>query len=152
MEELTKEVSGLRKAYENYRRFFIAVAILFVAVGLGFWWLWNVADNAKRAAAEAEQAAAAANQAVTAVKVNQTVNCQNANDTRGSQKLVWDFILDVSAADAGPGETAALESIRAWIHDVFANRDCADLKKIYKVPVPPNVKKLLEQVESETEQ
>ena len=132
VEHLAGEVSGLRKAYERYRLFLIVVLALSLAQVAVIIWLFAVAGNAQDAADEAKAAQIAA--------------CQNANDTRANQSLVWDFVLDLSAADAGPAEKAALETIRTWIHDVFAARDCSDLTKLYETPVPPDVKKLLQAI------
>lgn len=137
IEALAEEVRGLRSAYENYRKLFAAIGVMFAALIVVIVWLFQVAQDAKKAADDVETA--------------QLTNCQNANNTRANQTQVWDFVLNLSGADAGPQETAALESIKAWIHDVFAERDCSDQTKKYDVPVPPDIKQLLEQFEQEQE-
>lgn len=79
----------------------------------------------------------------------QVTNCQNANETRKGQRQAWDFILDVSGGDgdASPKELVVLQTIRNWLHDVFAERDCSQLDQEYEVPPPPDVQKLLEGLE-----
>lgn len=120
------------------------VAVASIAVGI---WVWQVAKDADDAAERAAEAVAAAQVAAQDTKNAQMVNCQNSNSTREGQRILWDFIIDLSGADAGPAEAAALAEIRTWIHDLFAPRDCSNLGKKIITPPPPSVKKIFEQLQ-----
>lgn len=134
-ENLTTEVKALRESIEmqqsriTRQNLIIAIGCLVLALVIGGGvWLWRLNENLEDANKE--------------LASSQVINCQNANNTRANQRILWDFVLDVSN-DAGPEEAAILESIRTFIHDLFAERDCSDLTKEYRTPVPPDIEKLL---------
>lgn len=110
----------------------VAACIVGVVAVIGLLQANDAADKARTAAKDTQHA--------------QVVNCQNANSTRGGQRLLWDFILDLSGADAGPAEATALSEIRTWIHDLFAARDCSDLDKKVETPAPPSVQEIFDQL------
>lgn len=69
--------------------------------------------------------------------------CENANESRAAQLVLWNFVIDVSSVpDPGEkppteAEQAAREDIRDWLEELFAPRDCSDLTREYKIPDPP---------------
>jgi hypothetical protein len=132
-------VKELKELTHNLKNAIIALAIfgLVLLAGLIFMFVLNDRLGDQQDQLEMQQ---------DAIEHSQIVSCQNANDTRAGQRAAWDFVIDVSAADGPPGEVAALEKMRTWFHDVFANRDCADLETRYEVPVPPDVQELLDSV------
>lgn len=134
-------VKGIQDTQRKQRNILILVSFVCVVLLLSCFLLWKVAQKADDAAQEATAA-------TEANKANAVTNCQNANVSRRGQRAAWDFVLDVSGADAGPAEAAALEKMRSWFHDLFADRDCSDLSQKYKVPIPPDVKKLLNSVKA----
>lgn len=76
------------------------------------------------------------------INSNQVTNCQNANETRGGQRALWDFIVDVSVQsnpDATPAVQQFYTDLQVYIHDLFANRDCSNLDKEYVLPDPPRI-------------
>lgn len=96
---------------------------------LGGVWLWTVAQDAKEATEANERTA--------------VVNCQNANESRRAQVVLWDFILAASGRDDEEPRTAEEEQFREefrdWIHALYAERDCQNLDKKYKLPDPPSI-------------
>lgn len=63
--------------------------------------------------------------------------CQAGNEFRAQQVGLWDHVLAVSANSHQPHETAAQKRARlatarafeAYVHRVFAKRDCANLAR-----------------------
>lgn len=136
MRELTKETGALREAIENSPvvqrlrlmvRGLLVLALMQAVLLGGAVYLYDQ------------------------IKDQQVISCQNANETRKGQRQAWDFIIDVSAGDeqGNPAELAVLQTIRTWLHDVFAERDCSNLGKEYEVPPPPDVEKLLAGLEDD---
>lgn len=73
---------------------------------------------------------------------NAVTNCQNANESRASTLLLWNFFIDASEANPSnqaPDQQVAVERIRSWIAQLYAPRDCSQLDKQYKVPPPPPI-------------
>lgn len=119
------------------------VAIASVVVGV---LVWKVAQEADSAAETAAKAVTAAKVAADDTAAAQVANCQSSNSSREGQTVLWDFVIDLSSADAGPAEAVALAEIRTWIHDLFAPRDCSNLKVVVKTPAPPSVKAILKKL------
>jgi hypothetical protein len=143
---LTAESAALRRAIEESpqviaikeqaQKLKIVVAVMGAIVAFSLvasWFLYQAYSKSQDALDE--------------VEASQVVACQNANETRGDQIVIWDFILDVSAGDDCPRARQILEDIRSYIHKVFRERDCTDLDKKYKTPVPPDVQELLDSLE-----
>jgi hypothetical protein len=129
---LLQEIKDLKEEVKNSRG-----QIFWMKVGgvLGSLLLLGVGWNTIEARAAADKA----NDASKETKQAQVISCHNANETRSRQTLLWDFVIDVSSADDGPRERAALAEIRIFIHDLFAQRDCSDLTKEYPAPEPPKI-------------
>jgi hypothetical protein len=87
------------------------------------------------------------------VAVNQTQNnakvgCENANESRQAQLNIWNFIYATSENSAGRDQATReelkqgeqfLDELRQYTDRVFAQRDCNDLSKEYKLPPPPKL-------------
>lgn len=74
---------------------------------------------------------------------NAVVNCENANESRAANLSLWNFVLDLSAAnreeEPSPAEQKRLDDFRAWVTALFAARDCSDLSRVYEIPPPPTL-------------
>lgn len=144
LELLGNEIANLTGAYKTSRKrliiSYVVIALLAVLV-VGTVVLTIISINAS---SDAKNAAAVSLRATGDAKKAQVVSCQNANETRAGQRQWIDFQLDTSKGTGGPELDQAIELIRTWTHDLFANRDCSDLTKKYEIPTPPDVQKLLE--------
>lgn len=72
----------------------------------------------------------------------QVQSCQNANQAREANRILWGFVLDLSTAsnpDRSPDRQAAMEELRTWINALYAPRDCSDLSRDYSFPDPPPI-------------
>lgn len=68
--------------------------------------------------------------------------CRNSNDSRNANRVLWDFVIDVSEAnntDATPKQRQQLERIRTWVARLYAAHDCTHLGKAYPLPPPPPI-------------
>lgn len=79
-------------------------------------------------------------QAVDDNTANAVTNCENANQSREANRILWGYVLDVSAANGEQGDDerdALLASLRGWINELYESRDCQDLSRKYPLPPPP---------------
>lgn len=72
-------------------------------------------------------------------KRNAVISCQNANEFREANRILWDTILALSSSDGDDTseDKVRRQKFRTWIHDLYAPRDCSDLSKKYVIPSPP---------------
>lgn len=133
--DLLTEVRDLREAIEvsEGKLFTIKVIMGFMAVVvltviIFGWQAWEASNEAETASDKAAKAV--------------TTTCNNANETRKNQRILWDFVINISD-DGGPKEQVALAKIQTWIHDLFAERDCSNPTRKYNVPEPPDILKLI---------
>lgn len=77
--------------------------------------------------------------AVGVNKANAVTGCQNANESRAGQRLLWGFLLNINTADRTPEERAQAAAVVEWINELFAARDCSDLDRKYPLPDPPKI-------------
>jgi len=68
----------------------------------------------------------------------QVITCRNANDQREQSLKLWTFVLSQSKAETHR-EAVAIKRLQAWIAELYAPRDCADLDKPYHIPPPPDL-------------
>lgn len=71
---------------------------------------------------------------------SQVVNCENANETRAANRVLWAYVLDLAAQGARPGSAENLTKIKAWVNVLYEDRDCSDLSRQYKQPDPPQLR------------
>lgn len=140
MEDLTRETSALRKQVEALAnrlhvsqqqvhrtriltRAVLAIAagslVLAVITGINVYQTMNAVEDTEE-------------NAVTA--------CENANESRDAQRILWSTIIAQSAAsnpDRSPDELEFIEEFQAWVDELFEHRDCTDLSREYPVPEPP---------------
>jgi len=72
----------------------------------------------------------------------QVQSCQNGNDSREQNRVLWHFILAASAANnpkMTPRQRKLSKDMLTWVDKLYAPRDCSDLTKKYKIPEPPPI-------------
>jgi hypothetical protein len=75
---------------------------------------------------------------VEATQGNAVQGCENANETRAGQRLLWKTLFGLSQP-AGPEEAKRMKALQDWIDALFAERDCTDLGREYPLPTPPSL-------------
>lgn len=83
-------------------------------------------------------------EAVDDSQANAVISCQNANEARIANKILWDFLIDASLAQdsQSPESRALLVELKDFITALYAQRDCSDLSKKYVLPSPPAITNL----------
>jgi len=87
-------------------------------------------------------ASVAALRATTENQSNAMVACQNANESRKANKILWLFVLEVSSQqkrNQNAQQELISEKFRAWIIDLYADHDCSQLDLKYPIPPPPSI-------------
>lgn len=71
------------------------------------------------------------------------ISCQNANESRAANRVLWNFVVDLSlnSNDDPPTmeEQRFLQEARDWINTIYMERDCSNLTKKYVIPDPPTI-------------
>lgn len=70
---------------------------------------------------------------------SQVTNCQNANETREANRLLWNYVLTLAGSNANPANARNLTKIKDWVDVLYRERDCSDLSREYKQPDPPDL-------------
>lgn len=73
---------------------------------------------------------------------NSVTNCTNANESREASRALWNFVLDLLAAnnpDPAPAQVAFLDRFRVYVGEVYQPHDCANLAKKYPLPPAPSI-------------
>lgn len=70
---------------------------------------------------------------------NAKTTCLNSNQIREAQSKIWGFVYESNKSDPETTEhdRQAIERLEKYTNEVFAQRDCNDLSKKYKLPPPP---------------
>jgi hypothetical protein len=119
--------AALRRYGRRNRAYIVVDIILTVIVAAVTAVSAHAYDTASKASLSARQTALSASQ----LRAANITSCQAANGTRAQTIQLWDYILSLPAAPA-PHETAAQKAarlkakadFRAYVHRVFAPRDC----------------------------
>lgn len=125
----------VRRVKRANKRIYGLAAVL----ALALIWVGTIGHNAQEAADKANGAAKKSQDAIIAIHNSQTINCQNANESREANVILWDTILISSSSQRNrtPEEKLRAEQFRTWVHDLYAQRDCSKLNKKYEIPDPP---------------
>lgn len=118
------------------RPFLLAIVVMLVVVIPGF-------VRTEQAIDKATEAAVLAVEASRENQRNAVVNCQNDNDMREGNKILWLFVLAISNRQNEPPpskeQQLIVEKFRAWITELYEPHDCSDLDKKYTIPQPPEI-------------
>jgi len=117
VEDLRKEVKGLKVYGTQTRKLIVLVLVLFVGLGFGLWQSYQASQDALRAR--------------HAIEATQYSGCKFGNDSRIAQKRIWDAIF-LAVVKPPPGETpkekeerlAATAQVKALVEQAYATRDC----------------------------
>lgn len=113
----------------------VSLILLLIVVIPGFW-------RTQQAIDAATEASITALHATQQNQRNSVVACQNANSQRVANRILWEFVLNVSARqkrNQNPQARLINAEFKAWIADLFAERDCTDLNRKYPIPPPPDI-------------
>lgn len=119
------------------------------------WWVWLYATHSREVMAGIALlvVVAAGVTAANTIAINhanaariadnhmaQVVQCQNGNESREANRILWSFVLDSAERSAPPEKTAQVEAFKVWVvTGVFPDHDCSDLSRAYPVPPPPSI-------------
>lgn len=73
------------------------------------------------------------------VNDNAIQGCENANESRAASLALWTTVLDLSkqSAQTAGRPTDQIDSLAAWVGEVYQPHDCTDLGREYPIPPPP---------------
>jgi hypothetical protein len=76
-------------------------------------------------------------------KQTQLATCRAGNETRAANVQLWTYVLDLAAASnpapPTPQRTESLKQFTAYLHTVYAPRDCDAGGSASPLPPPPSV-------------
>lgn len=77
------------------------------------------------------------------IQANAVTSCENANNSRAVQRILWNGILDAPRDPDEPPlteqEIKFREAFRDYVNTAFGDRDCTNLDKKYPEPVFPEL-------------
>jgi hypothetical protein len=124
VERLTGAVAALRVAQRRMQLALagvVAALALLLVLSVVVAWVAVTAQNASQEAADATSQAARNREAAR-------VTCEAANQGRAAQVQLWSYVLELSTEDRTPtpAEQRRIAAFRAYVGQVFAQRDCAN--------------------------
>jgi len=124
---LTQKLDVASRIAKQNRLLTGALALIVVVITVFGGWQWHRVSEA-----------------VQLNQANAVQQCENANDSRAANHVLWDFVLRLSAADEVPTEEEAanLKALRKWIGQLYAPHDCDNLSEVYPIPPPPSFEAL----------
>jgi hypothetical protein len=75
--------------------------------------------------------------AVNGNKQAAVAGCQNANEARNGNLVLWQVILQANQKTQTPKQRKQAKLFSDWINKLYAAHDCNHLNKKYPIPPPP---------------